>query len=118
MPRGTSSLDTNAEKTGIRFVSFNTASISRRGAEEATAIGTLVEQLCSCPAVTWDNPDHVRDVATRLLGQSIGFDVICSGELNTSDLIQASLKVGEALHLRPDPRQTHFFGEDGKAVRA
>jgi ABC-type sugar transport system ATPase subunit len=27
------------------------------------------------------------------------------------------VKVGEALHLRPDPRQTHFFGEDGKAVR-
>jgi multiple sugar transport system ATP-binding protein len=28
------------------------------------------------------------------------------------------VKVGEALHLKPDPRQTHFFGEDGKAVRA
>jgi multiple sugar transport system ATP-binding protein len=28
------------------------------------------------------------------------------------------VKVGEALNLRPDPRQTHFFGEDGKAVRA
>jgi ABC-type sugar transport system ATPase subunit len=28
------------------------------------------------------------------------------------------VKVGEALHLRPDPRQTHVFGEDGKAVRA
>lgn len=28
------------------------------------------------------------------------------------------VKGGETLHLRPDPRQTHFFGEDGKAVRA
>ncbi len=28
------------------------------------------------------------------------------------------VKVGEALLLRPDPRQTHFFGEDGKAVRS
>jgi multiple sugar transport system ATP-binding protein len=28
------------------------------------------------------------------------------------------VKVGEAMHLRPDPKQTHFFGEDGKAVRA
>ena len=28
------------------------------------------------------------------------------------------VKIGEALHLKPDPRQTHFFGEDGKAVRA
>jgi ABC-type sugar transport system ATPase subunit len=28
------------------------------------------------------------------------------------------VKTGEALHLRPDPSQTHFFGEDGKAVRA
>jgi len=27
------------------------------------------------------------------------------------------VKTGETLHLRPDPRQTHFFGEDGKAVR-
>jgi multiple sugar transport system ATP-binding protein len=27
------------------------------------------------------------------------------------------VKIGEALHLRPDPKQTHFFGEDGKAVR-
>jgi ABC-type sugar transport system ATPase subunit len=26
--------------------------------------------------------------------------------------------IGAALHLKPDPRQTHFFGEDGKAVRA
>ena len=28
------------------------------------------------------------------------------------------VKIGEALHLRPDPRQTHFFGEDGRAVRS
>ena len=28
------------------------------------------------------------------------------------------VKVGEAMNLRPDPKQTHFFGEDGKAVRA
>ena len=27
------------------------------------------------------------------------------------------VKVGEALHLRPDAAQTHVFGEDGKAVR-
>jgi len=28
------------------------------------------------------------------------------------------VKMGESLHLRPDARQTHFFGDDGKAVRA
>ena len=28
------------------------------------------------------------------------------------------VKIGESLHLRPDPKQTHFFGADGKAVRA
>jgi ABC-type sugar transport system ATPase subunit len=28
------------------------------------------------------------------------------------------VKVGESLHLVPDPAQTHVFGEDGKAVRA
>ena len=28
------------------------------------------------------------------------------------------VKTGERLHLRPDPAQTHFFGEDGKAVRS
>jgi ABC-type sugar transport system ATPase subunit len=28
------------------------------------------------------------------------------------------VKTGEALHLVPDPAQTHMFGEDGRAVRA
>jgi multiple sugar transport system ATP-binding protein len=28
------------------------------------------------------------------------------------------VKIGEVLHLKPDPKQTHFFGDDGKAVRA
>jgi multiple sugar transport system ATP-binding protein len=28
------------------------------------------------------------------------------------------VKIGEIMHLKPDPRQTHFFGEDGKAVRS
>jgi multiple sugar transport system ATP-binding protein len=28
------------------------------------------------------------------------------------------IKTGEALHLRPDPRQTHIFAEDGTALRA
>ncbi len=27
------------------------------------------------------------------------------------------IKIGEALHLKPDPRQTHFFGQEGSAVR-
>jgi multiple sugar transport system ATP-binding protein len=27
------------------------------------------------------------------------------------------VKTGEALHLRPDPTQTHVFGDDGRAVR-
>jgi ABC-type sugar transport system ATPase subunit len=27
-------------------------------------------------------------------------------------------KIGDHLHLRADPAQTHVFGEDGKAVRA
>ena len=28
------------------------------------------------------------------------------------------VKIGEALHLRSDPAQTHIFDDDGKAVRA
>jgi multiple sugar transport system ATP-binding protein len=28
------------------------------------------------------------------------------------------VKIGEILHLKPDPKQTHFFGENGKAVRS
>ncbi len=31
---------------------------------------------------------------------------------------QMRVKIGEALHLRPDPSQIHVFGEDAKAVRA
>ncbi len=27
------------------------------------------------------------------------------------------VKTGETLHLKPDPKQTHFFAEDGRAVR-
>jgi ABC-type sugar transport system ATPase subunit len=30
---------------------------------------------------------------------------------------EARVKVGEVLHLKPDPSQTHVFGADGKAVR-
>jgi ABC-type sugar transport system ATPase subunit len=30
---------------------------------------------------------------------------------------EARVKMGDVLHLRPDPAQTHVFGEDGKAVR-
>ena len=28
------------------------------------------------------------------------------------------VKIGEIMHLRPDPKQTHFFGDNGRAVRA
>ena len=28
------------------------------------------------------------------------------------------VKIGEVLHLVPDPAQTHVFAEDGRAVRA
>jgi multiple sugar transport system ATP-binding protein len=28
------------------------------------------------------------------------------------------VKIGEVMHLKPDPKQTHFFGENGRAVRS
>jgi multiple sugar transport system ATP-binding protein len=28
------------------------------------------------------------------------------------------VKIGEIMHLKPDPKQTHFFGENGRAVRS
>lgn len=31
---------------------------------------------------------------------------------------EIKVKAGESLNLKPDPRQTHIFGEDGKAIRA
>ena len=31
---------------------------------------------------------------------------------------ETRIKIGESLHLKPDPKQTHIFGEDGRAVRA
>ncbi|WP_421696375.1 ABC transporter ATP-binding protein [Aestuariivirga sp.] len=39
------------------------------------------------------------------------------GEIRVVVPREKRVKVGEALHLRPDPRQTHFFGENGRAVR-
>ena len=40
------------------------------------------------------------------------------GEIRVVIPREMKVKIGEAMHLRPDPKQTHFFGEDGKAVRA
>jgi ABC-type sugar transport system ATPase subunit len=31
---------------------------------------------------------------------------------------QMKVKIGETMHLRADPKQTHIFDEQGKAVRA
>ena len=28
------------------------------------------------------------------------------------------IRIGEIMHLKPDPKQTHFFGENGRAVRS
>ena len=39
------------------------------------------------------------------------------GEIRVVVPREMRIKTGETLHLKPDPRQTHFFGEDGKAVR-
>jgi multiple sugar transport system ATP-binding protein len=40
------------------------------------------------------------------------------GEIRVVTPRDRRVKVGEKLNLRADPVQTHFFGEDGKAVRA
>lgn len=40
------------------------------------------------------------------------------GEIRVVVARERRVKVGEALHLVPEPGQVHVFGEDGKAVRA
>jgi ABC-type sugar transport system ATPase subunit len=40
------------------------------------------------------------------------------GEIRVVTPRDRRVKVGEKLNLRADPTQTHFFGEDGRAVRA
>jgi multiple sugar transport system ATP-binding protein len=94
------------------------------------------------PAVSRLKPSHVtlgiRPRAFTPVGQGTRETIIAHAELiepmGAETLVHArtpddsdirvvvprdvKFKIGEKLHLRADPTQTHIFGEDGKAVRA
>ena len=59
-----------------------------------------------------------EEIRKRPAGTLIHARTSSGGDIRVVVPRDKRVKVGEALHLKPDPRQTHFFGEDGKAVRA
>ena len=71
---------------------------SRRDAERWIAEGRVVVngEVLTSPAVNVTTGSDIRVVVPR----------------------DKRVKIGEALHLVPDPAQTHVFADDGKAVRA
>jgi multiple sugar transport system ATP-binding protein len=81
---------------GIRPRAFTAA--NEKGADTIAAQAELIEPMGAETLI------HARTAA--------------GGDIRVVVPRDKRVKIGEALHLRPDPRQTHFFGEDGKAVRA
>jgi multiple sugar transport system ATP-binding protein len=69
-------------------------------------------------------PNSSTITAAAELIEPMGAETLIHARLNNGLEIravvprEARVKVGEVLHLRPDPAQTHVFGEDGKAMRA
>jgi multiple sugar transport system ATP-binding protein len=66
---------------------------------------------------------YTIDVVSELI-EPMGAETLVHARTKTGGDIRVvvsrekRVKVGELLHLIPDPLQTHVFGEDGKAVRA
>ncbi len=73
--------------------------------------------------VAQPKPDGDTITATAELIEPMGAETLIHARTKDGPEIravvprEARVKVGEILHLRPDPSQTHVFGEDGKAVR-
>jgi multiple sugar transport system ATP-binding protein len=69
-----------------------------------------------------DTPDAI-DAMVELI-EPMGAETLIHARTKTGGDIRVvvprdkKLKAGEALHLIPDPAQTHVFAEDGRAVRA
>ena len=81
---------------GIRPRAFT--AVQERGGDTISAQAELIEPMGAETLI------HARTSA--------------GGDIRVVVPREKRVKVGEALHLKPDPRQTHFFGEDGRAVRA
>jgi multiple sugar transport system ATP-binding protein len=68
-----------------------------------------------------DTPDTIEAVAELI--EPMGAETLVHARTRTGNDIRVvvardkKVKAGEALHLVPDPAQTHVFAEDGKAVR-
>ena len=72
--------------------------------------------------VSEDTGDTIDAVAELI--EPMGAETLIHARTRTGNDIRVvvardkKVKIGEALHLVPDPAQTHVFAEDGKAVRA
>jgi multiple sugar transport system ATP-binding protein len=74
-------------------------------------------------SATGDDTEGTIDAMAELI-EPMGAETLVHARTKTGGDIRVvvprekRVKIGEALHLVPDPAQTHVFGEDGKAVRA
>ncbi len=73
-------------------------------------------------AVTQDTKDTIDALAELI--EPMGAETLVhartksGGDIRVVVPREKRVRVGEALHLVPDPAQTHVFGEDGRAVRS
>ncbi len=74
-------------------------------------------------SVTGEDTKDTIDALAELI-EPMGAETLVHARTQTGGDIRVvvprekRVKIGEALHLVPDPAQTHVFGDDGKAVRA
>ena len=108
------------------------ASVSFNGQEVEIATNDLVGKLNSKKITIGIRPrafiaeskastENIQAVAELI--EPMGAETLVHARTKGGDDIRVvvprekRVKIGEALHLRPDPAQTHVFGEDGRAVR-
>jgi ABC-type sugar transport system ATPase subunit len=123
----------NLVEADLRSFGDGMASVVLAGQEVALGVDPAVSRLKPSKVTVGIRPraftvsqDKARDTieAQAELIEPMGAETLIHARTGLGSDIRVvvprekRVKVGEAMHLRPDPRQTHVFGEDGRAVRA
>jgi ABC-type sugar transport system ATPase subunit len=82
-------------------------------------VGIRPRAFAVAPKDTKDTIDAVAELIEPMGAETLVHARTPSGgDIRVVVPREKRVKIGEALHLVPDPLQTHVFGDDGKAVRA
>lgn len=111
---------------GIATVSLAGETVEVPGDPAVSRLGTSKVMIGIRPRAFTPSSEAARDTieAQAELIEPMGAETLVhartpdGGDIRVVVPREMRIKVGENLHLRPDPKQTHFFGADGKAVRA